>query len=171
LFQKRPRKAGVYWFLHLDILSDPWGVHYTVNEVIDKSCYYVTLQLGFKEEHRVEYMMRKIFCKMVEKGELTGDSVFKCVRGEFDEPDFKFIVLNTRVATDNKLTPFQRMCVKAYRFVKSTGLKPAEDFGFDKTNVQVEYIPISVTKQYDQELVEDYEDYSRSESIRLTRGE
>lgn len=171
LFQKRPRKAGVYWFLHLDILSDPWGVHYTVNEVIDKSCYYVTLQLGFKEEHRVEYMMRKIFCKMVEKGELSGDSVFKCVRGEFDEPDFKFIVLNSRVATDNKLTAFQRMCVKAYRLVKSTGLKPAEDFGLDKTNVQVEYIPISVTKQYDQELVEDYEDYSRSESIRLTRGE
>lgn len=171
LFQKRPRKAGVYWFLHLDILSDPWGVHYTVNEVIDKSCYYVTLQLGFKEEHRVEYMMRKIFCKMVEKGELSGDSVFKCVRGEFDEPDFKFIVLNSRVATDNKLTAFQRMCVKAYRFIKSTGLKPAEDFGLDKTNVQVEYIPISVTKQYDQELVEDYEDYSRSESIRLTRGE
>ena len=47
----------------------------------------------------------------------------------------------------------------------------AKDFGLDKTNVQVEYIPISVTKQYDQELVEDYEDYSRSESIRLTRGE
>ncbi|MFN5910788.1 MAG: KUP/HAK/KT family potassium transporter, partial [Bacteroidota bacterium] len=68
LFRKRPRKAGVYWFLHLDILSDPWGVHYTVNELIDKKCYYVSLQLGFKEEHRIEYMMRKIQRKMVEKG-------------------------------------------------------------------------------------------------------
>jgi hypothetical protein len=66
LFKKRPRKAGVVWFLHLDIISDPWGVHYTVNEVIDKYCYYVTLQLGFKEEHRIEYMMRKIQRKMVE---------------------------------------------------------------------------------------------------------
>lgn len=170
LFKKRPRKAGVYWFLHLDILSDPWGVHYTVNEVIDKSCYYVRLQLGFKEEHRIEYMMRKIHCKMVEKGELTGDSVFKSVRGEFDEPDFKFIVLNSRVATDNKLTAFQTICVKAYRLVKFTGLKPAEDFGLDKTNVKVEYIPISVTKQYNQELVEDWEDYSNDKStIKLTR--
>jgi hypothetical protein len=52
--------------------------------------------------------------------------------------------------------------VKAYRFVKSTGLKPAEDFGLDKTNVVVEYIPISVTKQLDQVLVEDCEDYSNS---------
>ncbi|MFN5147529.1 MAG: KUP/HAK/KT family potassium transporter [Flavobacteriia bacterium] len=170
LFKKRPRKAGVYWFLHLDIQSDPWGVHYTVNEIVDKTCYYVNLQLGFKEEHRIEYMMRKIHGKMVEKGELSGDSVFESVKGQFEEPDFKFIVLNSRVATDNKLTAFQTICVKAYRFVKSTGLKPAEDFGLDKTNVMVEYIPISVTKQYDQEMVEDYEDYSTGK-ISLTKGE
>jgi KUP system potassium uptake protein len=170
LFKKRPRKAGVYWFLHLDIQSDPWGVHYTVNEIVDKTCYYVNLQLGFKEEHRIEYMMRKIQRKMVEKGELSGESVFESVKGKFDEPDFKFIVLNSRVATDNQLTAFQTICVKAYRFVKSTGLKPAEDFGLDKTNVMVEYIPISVTKQYDQEMVEDFEDYS-TPKVSLTKGE
>jgi KUP system potassium uptake protein len=160
LFRKRPKKANVVWFLHLDIISDPWGVHYTVNEVIDKSCYYVNLQLGFKEEHRIEFMMKKIHSKMVEKGELTGESVFESVRGEFEHPDFKFIVLNSRISMDNLLTPFQSICVKAYRFIKATGLKPAEDFGLDKTNVKVEYIPITVTKQFDQELVEDYEDYS-----------
>ncbi len=170
LFKKKPRKAGVVWFLHLDILGDPWGVHYTVNEVVDKSCYYVNLQLGFKEEHRIEYMMRKIQCKMIEKGELTGESVFNSIRGKFEQDDFKFIVLNSRIATDNQLTAFQSICVKAYRFVKATGLKPAEDFGLDKTNVKVEYIPISVTKQFDQEMVEDYEDYS-TDTLRLTRGE
>jgi hypothetical protein len=41
-----------------------------------------------------------------------------------------------------------------------TGLTPAEDFGLDKTNVAVEYVPISVTKQLDQEMIEDSEDYS-----------
>jgi hypothetical protein len=53
------------------------------------------------------------------------------------------------------------LCVKAYRFVKSTGLKPAEDFGLDKTNVVVDYIPITVANQVDQELIEDFEDYSQ----------
>jgi hypothetical protein len=78
--------------------------------------------------------------------------------------DFKFIVLNSRVSTDNALTAFQILCVKAYRFVKSTGLKPAEDFGLDKTNVEVDYIPISVTAQVNQELTEDYEDYSATKN-------
>jgi KUP system potassium uptake protein len=164
LFLKKPRKADIIWFLHLDILNEPWGVHYSVNEVIDKSCYYVTLQLGFKEEHRIEYMMRKIHCHMVEKGELTGETVFKSLRGKLEEIDFKFVVLNSRVAMDNALTSFQQICVKAYRFVKSTGLKPAEDFGLDKTNVIVDYIPISVTAKVDQELTLDFEDFSEKKN-------
>jgi KUP system potassium uptake protein len=160
LFRKKPRKAGVIWFLHVDILNEPWEVHYHVKEIIDKSCYYVSLQLGFKEEHRIEYMMRKIHAHMVEKGELTNDSIFNSVRGKIDSIDFKFIVLNSRVSTDNALTAFQALCVKTYRFVKSTGLKPAEDFGLDKTNVVVDFIPISVTKVVTQVLTEDFEDYS-----------
>ncbi len=160
LFRKQPRKAGIVWFLHLDIQNEPWGVHYAVHEIIDKQCYYVSLQLGFKEEHRIEYMMQKIHDNMVLKGEITGESVFDCVKGKFDKSDFKYVVLNSRVATDNKLTAFDSLCIKVYRFVKATGLQPAEDFGLDKTNVIVEYIPISVTKQFYQEMTEDFEDYS-----------
>lgn len=160
LFRKRPRKAQIYWFLHIDIKSEPWGVNYSVNEVIDKHCYYVSLHLGFKEEHRIEYMLYKIQKNMVEKGEITNESVFECVKTEFSRPDFKFIMLNSRVATDNKLTAFQIMSIKVYRFIKSIGLTPAEDFGLDKTNVVVEYVPISITKRFNKKMVEDFEDYS-----------
>jgi KUP system potassium uptake protein len=162
LFRKKPRKAQIIWFLHLDIKSEPWGVNYSVNEIIDKHCYYVSIQLGFKEEHRIEYMLQKIHKRMVEKGEISNTSVFECVKDEFIRPDFKFIVLNSRVATDNKLTAFQLLSVKAYRFIKTIGLTPAEDFGLDKTNVVVEYVPISITKKFNKQMVEDFEDYSIS---------
>lgn len=162
LFGKRPRKAGIIWFVHIEILNEPWGVHYSVNEIIDQESYFVTIQYGFKEEHHTEYMMRKIYRKMVEKGELTNQSVFESIRNSTIPLDFKFIVLNSRIATDNRLTPFQQLCVRVYRFVKSTGLKPAEDLGLDKTNVEVDYIPISVTAAIDQEAIEDFEDYSKT---------
>ena len=160
LFRKKPRKAGIIWFLHLDIKNEPWGVNYSVNEIIDKHCYFISLHLGFKEEHRIEYMVHKIQKNMVDKGEISNSSVFECVKDEFPKPDFKFIVLNSRVATDNKLTAFQIMSVKVYRFVKSIGLKPAEDFGLDKTNVLVEFVPVSITKRFNKKMVEDFEDYS-----------
>ena len=160
LFNKKPKKADIVWFLHIDIQNEPWGVHYSVNQIIDKTCYYVSLQLGFKEEHHIEYMMRKIQRKMVEKKELSGESIFESVRGNVEEVDYRFVVINSRVAIDNDLTPFQNICVKAYRFVKSTGLKPAEDYGLDETNVTVDYVPISVTNTFEQDVIEDFEDYS-----------
>jgi KUP system potassium uptake protein len=160
LFRKKPRKAGIIWFLHVDIKNEPWGVHYSVNEIIDKQCYYVSLQLGFKEEHRIEHMLHKIHKRMVDKKEITNESVFPSINNKFPRPDFKFIVLNSRIATDNKLTAFQGIYVKTYRFIKSIGLTPAEDFGLDKTNVVVEYVPINVAKRFNQKMTEDYEDYS-----------
>lgn len=166
LFGKKPRKAGITWFLHIEILNEPWGVHYSVNELIDGEAYYINLQYGFKEEHRTEYMMRKIHCKMVEKGELVNESVFESMRNSNIPVDFKFVVINSRISTDNYLTPFQQLCIRTYRFVKSTGLKPAEDFGLDKTNVEVDFIPISVTEAISQEVIEDYEDYSKTKRRR-----
>jgi KUP system potassium uptake protein len=159
LFKKKPKKAGIIWFLHLEITTEPWGVYYEVNEIIDKSCYYVKLSLGFKEDHKIEYMMRKIHDHLVEKKEITGESVFEPIRGKIDEIDFEFIVINTRVALDNVITAAQMISIKAYRFIKSTGLKPAEDFGLDETNVQVEFIPINVTEKIDTTPVEVYQDY------------
>ena len=110
----------------------------------------------------MDYMIRKIYNTMVEKGELKNERIFESVKGISNEVDFKFVVINSRVSTNNALTPFQSICIKVYRFVKATGLKPAEDFGLDKTNVAVDYIPISVTAQLDQELTEDFEDYSNT---------
>jgi|TARA_R110000737_G_scaffold134572_1_gene165900 KUP system potassium uptake protein len=159
LFKKRPKKAGIIWFLHLEITTEPWGVNYTVNEIIDKSCYFVKLSLGFKEDHKIEYMMRKIHDHLVEQKEISGESVFEPVRGKLDEVDFKFIVINTRVSMDNIITAGQMVSIKAYRFIKSTGLKAAADFGLDETNVSVEYIPINVTEKIDTTLTEVYQDY------------
>jgi KUP system potassium uptake protein len=155
LFKKKPRKAGVYWFLHIIDTTEPWGVHYAVEPIIEGKCYFVSLSMGFKEEHRIEYMMKKIQHKMVLKGELSGKSVFPSVMDHDFEADFKFIVLNSRVATDNQLTTWQMISVKIYRFIKSIGLSAAEDFGLDKTNVTEEFIPINVTKRVRTHLIDD----------------
>jgi KUP system potassium uptake protein len=160
LFKKKPKKAGIIWFLHVDITTEPWGVNYTVNEVIDKKCYFVNLSLGFKEDHKIEFMMRKIHDHLIKQKEITGESVFDSVRGQLDEVDFKFIVLNSRISTGNIVTAFQTLTIKAYRFIKSTGLQAAEDFGLDKTNVSVEYIPIDVGEKMESQLIERYSDYA-----------
>ena len=102
----------------------------------------------------MEYMIRKIHQKLVEKGELQNRSVFNSIGDTFKDVDFKFVVINTRVATTNMLTPFQLTVVKTYRFVKKLGLDSVEDFGLDRTNVALEYVPINVGKEFNKHIEE-----------------
>lgn len=153
LFRKKPRKADIVWFVHIDIKPEPWGVNFSLEPVIDKHCYYLTLQLGFKEEHRIDYMLKRIHDKLVEKGKITGKSIFDSVYGVFNHTDFKYVVINSRVSTDHLLSTFESISVKVYRFIKHTGLQAAEDFGLDKTNVEEEFVPISIGMKYDREIV------------------
>ena len=154
LFRKHPRKAEVIWFVHLDITTKPWEVSYTLKTIDPGHCYYVTFHLGFKEEHKMEYMIRQIQQKLVEKGELQNKSIFKSIDDRFNEVDFKFVVINTRVASTEMLTPFQLTVVKTYRLIKRIGLNSTENFGLDRTNVDLEFVPIHIGKKFNLKMEE-----------------
>ncbi|HRO76374.1 MAG TPA: KUP/HAK/KT family potassium transporter, partial [Crocinitomicaceae bacterium] len=154
IFRKKPRKAEVIWFVHLDITTKPWEVSYTLKTIVPKHCYFVTLHLGFKEEHKMEYMIRQIHKKLVEKGELENKSIFDCIGTTFKNTDFKFVVINTRIASTEMLTPFQLTVVKTYRLIKKIGLDPTEHFGLDRTNVDLEFVPINIGKRVEMKVEE-----------------
>ncbi len=81
---------------------------------------------------------------MVKSGEVDELSHYPSLRKYNMPADFKFILLNTRVAIDDALTPFEQFVVKGYRFIKSISLSTAEDFGLELTNVEEETVPIRI---------------------------
>lgn len=144
IFRKRPKRADIYWFVHVDITTEPYGVSYSVDTIIPKKCFFVKLRFGFKVEHKVNLMFRKIVEVMVKNGEVDEISHYPSLRKHGLYADFKFILLNTRVASDDKLTTWEQFVVKGYRLIKSLSLPTHEDFGLELTNVEVEKVPIRI---------------------------
>lgn len=152
IFRKKPKRADVYWFVHVNITSDPYGVSYEVDSLIEKKCFFVKLDFGFKVEHKVNLMFSKIVQEMVAAGEVDESSRYDSLR-QFNIPaDFKFIVLQSRIASDEKLTPWEMIVVKGYRFIKSLGISTAEDFGLEQSNLEEETVPINLGKLTDIKL-------------------
>ncbi len=81
---------------------------------------------------------------MVRSGEVDETSHYPSLRQHNMPADFKFILLNSRVAIDDALTPYEQFIVKGYRFIKSISLSAAEDFGLELTNVEEETVPIRI---------------------------
>lgn len=144
IFRKRPKRADIYWFVHVDITNEPYGASYSVDTVIPRRCFFVRLSFGFKVDHKVNLMFNKIVEEMVTNGEVDELSHYPSLRKHNMPADFKFILLNSRVAIDDALTPFDQFIIKGYRFIKSISLSTAEDFGLELTNVEEEMVPITV---------------------------
>ncbi len=144
IFRKRPKRADIYWFVHVDILNEPFGATYSVESVVPRRIFFIRLSFGFKVDHKVNLMFNKIVEEMVKNGEVDELSHYPSLRKYNMPADFKFILLNSRVAIDDALSPFEQFVVKGYRFIKSVSLSTAEDFGLELTNVEEETVPITV---------------------------
>ncbi|MFN8321879.1 MAG: KUP/HAK/KT family potassium transporter [Chitinophagales bacterium] len=144
IFRKRPKRADIYWFVHVDISNEPFGATYAVEAVVPRRIFFVRLSFGFKVEHKVNLMFNKIVEEMVKNGEVDELSHYPSLRKYNMPADFKFIILNSRVAIDDALSPFEQFVVKGYRFIKTISLSTAEDFGLELTNVEEETVPIRV---------------------------
>lgn len=144
IFKKRPKRADVYWFLHVDTVDTPFTSRYTVETVIPKKCFFVRLRLGFKTPHRVNLMFAKIIHEMADNGEIDLISPYPSLRKYSMFSDFKFIIINSWASSDSDISNFERLIIMGYRMVKKFSLSTAELYGLEAANIETEKVPISV---------------------------
>lgn len=144
IFKKRPKRADVYWFLHVDTVDTPFMSRYSVETVIPKRCFFVRIRLGFKTPHRVNLMFLKVIHEMADNGEIDLISPYPALHKYSMISDFKFIILNSWASTDSDISNFERLIIQGYRFVKKLSLPTADLYGLEAANVETEKIPISV---------------------------
>jgi KUP system potassium uptake protein len=151
LLRKRPKRADIYWFVHVVLTDAPFTKKYKVKTILPNKIFYVRLKFGFKEEHKVNLMFKEVVQKMQEAGEVDEKSHYPSLRKHDMPADFKFIVLNSRLSVDDDITPFEQFIVRAYRVLKKISLTPAQDFGLDLSNVATETVPITIgiPKEFD----------------------
>ncbi len=147
IFRKKPKRADTYWFVHVDITSEPYGASYYVETIIPKKCFFIRLKFGFKVEHKVHVMFTRIVEDMEKRSEIDLLSHYPSLRKHGYPADFKYVILNSKISVDNKLNPGEQFLIKSYNLIKSISLPTEEDFGLEKTNCRVENVPIRIAQK------------------------
>ncbi|HKZ36857.1 MAG TPA: KUP/HAK/KT family potassium transporter, partial [Chryseolinea sp.] len=70
IFKKRPKRADVYWFIHVETVDSPYTSKYSVNTIRPKRCFFINVKLGFKTPHRINSIFSKIVHEMADSGEI-----------------------------------------------------------------------------------------------------
>ena len=91
ILQKRPKRADMYWFIHVNILSEPYKREYRVNEVIKDDLYRIDFNLGFREPTKINLMFKEVIRDMVQNGEVDVTSRYESLNKNNIIGDFKYI--------------------------------------------------------------------------------
>jgi KUP system potassium uptake protein len=144
ILNRNPKRADIYWFVHVDTQDDPYTNEYTVETIIPNEVIRVELRLGFRIEPRINLMFRKVVEDMVTNKEVNITSRYESLQRNKVVGDFQFIVLEKFLSQDNELPFFERIIMKLYFWVKEISLSEEKGFGLEQNYVTVEKFPLIV---------------------------
>jgi len=142
IFAKKPKRADVYWFVHINRTEHPYTLHYDVSELIDDKVIKINIHVGFRVQARTELFFKKIVRDLVTNKELNlhirpdGSTRYNA------EPDFKFIVIEKFLSYENEFKVREGVLLNSYFLLKKLGQSDQKAFGLDKSDVDVEYVPL-----------------------------
>ena len=142
IFSKKPKRADVYWFLHIHRTDEPYTLNYEVSELVDDKIIKVTINAGFRIQPRSELYFKRIVQELVANKELNlhvrPDGSSKYNR----EPDYKFVIMEKFLSVENEFSLREGLLLNSYFFLNKLGQSDEKTFGLDKSDVVIEEVPL-----------------------------
>jgi KUP system potassium uptake protein len=152
ILYRKPKRADIYWFVHVDVMDDPYTTEYTVQTIVPNEIIRVEFRLGFRMEHRIQYMFRRVVEEMVQNKEVNIVSRYESLSKNNVMGDFRFIVMEKFLSRDNALPMWERLMMRGYFILKKFSLSEERGFGLDPSDVTLEKYPIIVSAISDYQL-------------------
>lgn len=145
ILQKRPKRADIYWFVHVDVMDEPYRMDYKVTHVAADDIIRVDFRLGFRVAPRVNLMFRKVVEDLVQNKEVDITSRYESLNKNNIIGDFKFVVIEKFLSYENELPLFEKIILNGYFWLKRFSLSEAKAFGLDSSSVKIEKFPMIIS--------------------------
>jgi KUP system potassium uptake protein len=143
ILQTQPKRADVYWFVHIETTDEPHTMEYEVNTIAQDDVYKVIFRLGFRVEQRMNVFMNNVVEDLVENEELSVLAKYHSVNTTtYPTGDFRFVIISEFLSNNNDLPWYERIVLEIYLTVKSIAASPKNWFGLDSDSVEVEEAPL-----------------------------
>lgn len=149
IFQKQPKRADVYWLVHVDVVDEPYKREYEVDSLIPNKLIRIDFKLGFRVEQQINLLFRKVVEELVKNGEVDITSRYKSLNKHKIVGDFRFVVIEKVLSRSHNLSLYERFIMNFYRELKKMSLSEERGFGLDLSFVTVEKVPLMLSSPDD----------------------
>ena len=144
IIQKHPKRADVYWLLHVDVTDEPYTMEYEVDHMIPEKLIRIDFRLGFRVEQRINVLFRKVVEELVKSGEIDITSKYESLQAQKIPGDFRFVVIEKILSNSSSLRFIERLTVSYHKILKFLSISERRGFGLDSSFVSIEQVPLIV---------------------------
>lgn len=152
LFNRSPKRADIYWLIHVDVQDKPHTLEYKVTELSHGKVFRIDFRLGFRIEPKINMMLRQVVEEMVKNNEVDITSRYSSLIKKSISGDFRFVVLERFLSYEHDLPNFEKLVLNTYFFLKNSSLSEEKAFGLDTSSVVVEKVPMYLNPSLDVKL-------------------
>ncbi len=147
ILNKQPKRANVYFFVHINVIDKPYKREYKVTKFSDKKILKITFNLGFRESQRVNMFMRQVISDLLENKELELQPTKYNLRGKAETVgDFRFVLIEEVLGNNNGLSSFDNFIMGLRLKLKKITVTPEKWFGLDTSVITKEAVPLNIVE-------------------------
>jgi len=145
--EKTPKRADVYWFVHVVTDDQPFTMRYKVQTVAKEDVYHLTFTLGFRIEPRLNYFFELALNDLQESKEVDRTSRHPALEKYNIAGDIRFVMHRSFLSHENDLPFRENFVMRSYYFLRRwLSIREDHAYGLDASNVEIEHEPIIVAK-------------------------
>jgi KUP system potassium uptake protein len=152
IFQKQPKRAEVYWLLHVDRVDDPYRFEYEVEQIIPGILIRVDFHIGFKVDPRINLYFKEVLEDLSKTGEINLKSSYSSLKKHDLPGDFKFIIIERIILRDFKLSTWENFILTINGIAQLISLPEIRALKLDPTNTITEQVPIVINQPVEKRI-------------------
>ena len=152
IFNKQPKRADIYWLIHIDRVNDPNQFDYHVTQIISGILIRIDFHIGFKVEPKINLYFREVIEDLVETGEIRLESGYESLKKYSVPGDFKFILIERVMPRDFKLSNWENFVLTLNIIAGKLNISDIRSFQLDATNTIIEQVPILIDQPSHQRI-------------------
>lgn len=146
IFGKQPKRADVYWFVHIERTDEPYTMEYSMHALEEDKVIRVEFRLGFRIQTRINLFFKMVMDEMLAKRELhLKESKYEAKQKYKLAPDIRYVIIDRFLSVENEFSLKEGFILNAYFSIKQLGQSDKKAFGLDTSDTQIEMIPLVVT--------------------------
>jgi KUP system potassium uptake protein len=152
IFNKQPKRADIYWFLHIDRVDEPNRFEYKVNHIIPGVLIRIDFHIGFKVDPKINLYFREVLEDMVKSGEINVRSGYDSLEKHGLPGDFKYVLIDRVMPRDYELSNTQNFILMLQRLAGNLSIPEVRALELDSSNTIVEQVPIIINQPVEKRI-------------------